>query len=139
MEINKRVARSLVLAQVASDGGKNISYTRDILPPYSIAAWENGYSDKDKYIRNAISTICDCHGMSGFSFSVQIDRECKADFLVYFTFRVDGKRRQISFHSYDGFLERFVDTSGRHHTRWNRKMVSLTVVELASLIKEGIL
>jgi len=137
--INKSIVRNIVLARVASDGGKNITSMKYILPPYSISAWKNGYQDKDMYIRKAISTICDCHGKSGFSFSVQIDKESKADFLVYFTFRVDGKRRQVSFHSYDTFLERFVDTSDRHHTRWNRKMVSFTVAELASLIKEGTL
>lgn len=114
--MDKRVAKSIVYAQVASDGGKGIGSLYDISPD----AYLSGYAGKDEHIWTAIRRIQKLHGKSGFSFYVT-DGGC-TPYLVYFNYKIGGVRRQISFHSFDDRLLGLWNTSAsaRHATHWDK-------------------
>ena len=125
--VEKAIAKSIILAQVASDGGKNISEIRDILGNDSYYVYGQGYNAKDRYIFSAIELICRNRDTS-FHFSVMSGKGV-SPYLVYFTFKIDGKRHQVSFHSYNNNLGRY--KSKNHMTRWDEKDSRETCVKLA--------
>ena len=123
--LHEAVASYIVSAQLASDGGKGVKYLKGTCDMYLVPKFQNRYSDgyrnKDKYIRKAIDMINRAHGHSGFSFYVTKGDE-KAPILVYFNYRIDGERRQISFHSFDGSLEKYLNSKAtcKHRTTWDK-------------------
>lgn len=123
--LNEAVASYLVSAQLASDGGKGIRMLKwelsGYVPDSFKKRWIDGYKNKDKYVLKAINAINRAHGTSGFSFFVT-EGDDKAPTLVYFNYKIDGERRQISFHSFDKELDRFKSSKGkRHWTSWDNK------------------
>lgn len=127
--LNEAIARELILAQAASDGGKNIKDLLDLTHtvPGLKSAYKEGYSDKDKHIRKALKLIQRSHGKSGFSYYVTKDPEILYRWepmnLIYFNFKVDGIRFQMSFHSPYEFLDDEKDNKSnkKHMTHWDRK------------------
>lgn len=123
MELDLRVCKYLVLAQIASDGGKHLWFGKDDLsnslsigPVYRL----KGYSVKDSEIIKAINTITRSKKSTGFHFYVkEVDGFRSRAFLVYFNFKLDGKRYQISFHSFNLKLEKFAND--KFSTRWDKK------------------
>lgn len=115
--MDKSIVLNILLAQVASDAAKGIGsqlVSRSIskIRPLIDDARRNGYSAKDLYIKRAITKIAKSNNKD-IRFSVIKDEEKVAKFIVYFDFRLDGRREQVSFHSFDHSLEKFVKNSQR--------------------------
>lgn len=131
--LNEAIARELILAQAASDGGKNIKDLLDLTPyvPGLRKAYKKGYSAKDDHLWNAVDMIKTAHGRSGFSFYETHDPTVQYKWwdmtLIYFNFKVDGIRYQISFHSPCSIESRGVKKdrreimNARHQTHWDRR------------------
>ena len=187
MRPNKSVAKQIVLAQIASDGGKsasNVRYWRkEWLEAYESPSWATfsleeveileaeekteakkvlisidttseprfarsgasvfgrGYAVKDAFIKNAIKAILR-NKQSGFTFYVTrknfVDSCGKnnTSFVVYFNFRVNSERYQISFHSFDKELEKYL--GGPCPTRWKKSRNSReSAVVLANYILDN--
>ena len=92
--INARIAKEIILAQMASDSGKSI--TDHIISGESARRSEIwGYEVKQIHIYNAIKAInsvkiCD------FTYYITEDNGMP---LVYFETKANGKKIQISFHN----------------------------------------
>ena len=112
---NSKIAELIIRTQNASDGGKKLHYFYGCKK----AVRDNcaRYGQKDSLILSAIEMIR--WNKSDFVFSVQRDREHKAYYLVYFETRINGIKFQVSFHSFDGRLGRYVRNS--RHARWDKK------------------
>jgi hypothetical protein len=120
----REIARYIILAQSASDAGKGSKF-RYI--PDSRGAFHFGYGVKTSYILAAIRLIRACN-QNMFRYYVTgntPDQNGNASVIVYFDVKLEGKRRQISFHTpwnqVEGtILERLIG-SGRK-TRWDRNI-----------------
>lgn len=128
-DLNRKVASALLRAQLHSDAAKYIheihKETRaqkaefvKCESSYYYEEKENHYRYKDEYILKAITRILSDKN-SGFTFYVTYGEF--TPYLIYFTFRLDGKRYQISFHSYDRNLFRYFKNSERFRTHWDRR------------------
>ena len=128
-DLNRKVASALLRAQLHSDAAKYIHEIRKETraqkaefvkceSSYYYEEKENHYRYKDEYILKAIQRILSDKN-SGFTFYVTYGG--LTPYLVYFTFRLDGKRYQISFHSYDRNLFRYFKNSERFRTHWDRR------------------
>ena len=117
--IEKRIARAIVYAQMASDSGKNINrlYTKNIQMDDE-TKWK-GYKAKDGFIKEAI-TLC-MKTKTNFRFHVAEgpDQNGNPSFIIYFTIKINGKREQISFHSFNKKLWKLTPKGEKTH--WNRK------------------
>lgn len=116
--MTKEMARLLVLAQAGSDEGKNISCLSELLPKklYEKAAW-NGYVLKDICIYELVKLISR-YPQKDIHFFVTKDEQKVSKYIVYFDVVFGGNRRQISFHSFDGRLKRFLNGSRKSHVKW---------------------
>lgn len=124
------IARLIRKAQVASDAAKGI-FDICILPRenrYRESYSRDCYREKDSYIIAAISAICATHS-GKYRFSVQrgSDQNGNSSFLVYFDFKINGKREQVSFHSFNGKLWKYVDHS--RASTWSRDTSSRETAE----------
>ena len=128
--LNKKIAKKLVLAQVASDGGKGI----EDLEFFDSYVWERGYSVKDRYILDAIQLICTKKD-SGAYFYVTRDEHI-GSYLVYFNVSLFDGRYQISFHSFNDVLERYCRTK-KCAINWDRKESRETARRLITYIENG--
>jgi hypothetical protein len=120
--LNEAVARYIVYAQMASDAGKHTYCLQDMFTNKAMAysLCEDRYWDKDQYIRRAIDIIIRSKSHpTGFTFYVT--KSEITSYLVYFTFKLHGKRYQISYHSYDPWLGRFKDSNPKIKIRWDRE------------------
>lgn len=114
--INKKIAELILRAQNASDGGKQIQNL-----VWSRKSYRDncaGYPQKDNLIFAAINLIVANKGKCDFKFSVVYDNENVADYIVYFEAKPYGIKTQVSFHSFDKRLERFIKKSFR--IKWDR-------------------
>ena len=123
--LNRKIAKCLISAQIASDAGKGI-YELD----NSVNATES-YHGKDIYILTAIKT-CIKKRNTGFNFYVTKDDEI-ALYLVYFSFQVNDEKYQISFHSFDHRLEKYLSPKS-HEEIWDEKSSRDTAKLLQYLI-----
>ena len=125
-----KILRNIILAQVASDGGKKID---DLVKEISLSkaenAYKSGYGVKDAYIKNAVLEICRAR-CKEIRFFVTEDSEHIADYLIYFDIKVDGVRRQVSFHSFNDEWDRYISGSMRSATHWDRKDSRKNCLEL---------
>lgn len=116
--LNEACARYLILTQVASDGGKCIDDIIDILPG-SIGAYYRGYKAKDEYLSKFLSLVTKVGPASGFHFYVT-DGDI-TPYLVFVWFRLNGRKRQVSFHSYnDALLKYKTHDCRRYATHWDK-------------------
>ena len=104
MQIDKKVATLILRAQNASDGGKGIDEFVSNRRSYR----DNcaGYAQKDRMILSAIELIR--RNRSNFKYAVVRDRDGIADYIVYFETRINGKKYQVSFHSFSEKLSPYV-------------------------------
>lgn len=118
--VEKKIAEHIILAQVASDGGKDIDDIRNILGQKSRNAWDFGYQVKDSHIFAAVSLIARYH-VRNFRYSVSYGDASgvSGSLLVYFSFHLNGKRYQVSFHSFNDNLVKYI--KGSCPTSWDRK------------------
>ena len=113
-DLNKKVAINIVKAQIASDNAKGIESI-----PYDRKICRN-YDGKDKYIMIAIKEIIRKRN-TGFSFYVTRDEDI-CSYLVYFSFDLWGETRQVSFHSYDYDLDKYLSRKSKSHKLvWDQK------------------
>lgn len=120
-KIDKKIAESVILAQVASDGGKNIPDIQTILPT-AYQAWKEGYPAKDRYIIKAINLINMSHH-SKFRYYV-VPGDIKESILVYFDYRdLKGRKLQISFHTFNPKIEKWISKRKypRYTTEWTEE------------------
>lgn len=118
MAVNKKVAELILRAQNASDGGKNIDSLVLCTSEKTYRDNKHGYTGKDMFIMKAIEMIARNRKNTNFRYSVVYDGEV-AKYLVYFDTTINGKKYQVSFHSFDNDLERFVRKSFK--TEWDKK------------------
>lgn len=121
----------IVLAQAFSDNAKGINsilnvYTQDESNYYKY----NSYSEKEKYIQNAIRKIQKHKNPNNISFYVTRDKNLDS-FLVYFNFKLGSDRYQISFHCFDYRLEKFAKGSQPCKTKWDKKSSRDAAITLA--------
>lgn len=137
MTDRQRIERAIFNAQVASDGGKGIydlcegdkkaqkiaHCAKDYYYGFSADSWNSyraSYKAKESQIMLAIQLICRSHDRS-IRFSVEETRS-PGCFIVYFDFKIKGKREQISFHSFDERLKKYVQKSKK--TTWSKDRTS---------------
>lgn len=118
-ELDKAVCAYIIKAQMCSDAGKRI-YEEYEYPSWRKEAKKWGYSHKDKFIKLACQKICQLKGRSGFHFYLYLWDWCP---IIYFNFKLDGKRHQVSFHCprmSDADIKKWADRRTSHHeTRWD--------------------
>lgn len=122
--MNKQAIRRIVLAQVASDGGKGIVDLIDVMPsnfmPSAQKAWNAGYAVKDNLLEQAVQ-ITACHHDADIHFFVARDEEGVAKFIIYFDIRINGKRWQVSFHSFDERWTKWTKSTMSSRGHWDHK------------------
>ncbi len=116
--MTKELATLLVLAQAASDNGKGIHSLSRCLKPALKKKASVGYPAKDFAINKAIMLIAKYH-FSDVHFFVTEDQEHRAKYLVYFDVKLSGERLQISFHSFNDSLRRFIKRNANSYTEWD--------------------
>lgn len=124
MNRDRLVAKAILDAQVASDGGKDI---REIMH-MNKNAWYRGYDAKDLYIEKALSLIASDRN-SAFRYRVINTGE---NLLVYFTCRINnGQKLQVSFHSY-GYkkFRRYLKNNDAYHLVWDHESSRDSAVEI---------
>lgn len=132
--LDKYIAKQIVLAQIASDGGKRQNdVLKRVTPllPISRKYYKKGYKNKDHCIMEAIKVI-QKNPNTGFHYHVKVDRTLYSGahvFIVYFNFKINGESYQVSFHCFSN-MWRFVN---KHCvTRWKKKHSSKeAVIKLA--------
>lgn len=115
--MTKEMARLLVLAQASSDEGKNINRLSCLLPNRLYEKACCGYLMKDVCIYELIQLIAK-HHQKDIHFFVTKDEQKVSKYIVYFDIVFGGNRCQISFHSFDGRLKRFLAGSRKSHVEW---------------------
>ena len=119
MDKNKAVAKAILMAQIASDAGKGLNILNHINGDFDEHIKELGYRAKDGFIKKAINIIRS--GGTDFNYYVDsgLDQNGNASKIIYFDFKVNGRRQQISFHSFSGW-KGYIG-SGRK-THWNHDL-----------------
>lgn len=119
------IARSIVLAQIASDSGKGI-YEIEMHNQNENAADKSstkGYSIKEFHILRTIDKI-NCSKRCAFNYWVEkaADQNGYDSIIVYFDIKLDGKRHQVSFHTpYNKACKKLKALVGKgRRTRWQK-------------------
>lgn len=124
------VAKAILDAQIASDGGKGTTKTKHM----NKYVWSKGYSLKDVNILKAINLIVSQKN-SQFRFKV-VECEQFNSLLVYFEAKINGKRYQVSFHSY-GFdmFKKYLKHNEAVHISWDEKSSRKSAIFIAKNIR----
>lgn len=98
---SREIAKAIVFAQLASDGGKKIyDLIDEVNCKGAHRCFKMGYSTKDANILKAIDLINKTRSEEvRYSVIATEDQNGYDSSLIYFTFRLNGKRHQVSFHS----------------------------------------
>lgn len=140
-DLNKMIARAIIAAQLCSDGGKYDVFLLEEIQSNTTSdfwqkCWNKEYDQKLFWIARAIQMI-NC-SKSGFRYHLVKtgDQNGYPSILVYFEFKLDGVRHQVSFHTPMGQeVEKRIHfdlkkiPSGRK-TRWDHKSSRLAALEL---------
>lgn len=124
------VAKAILDAQIASDGGKKAKKTKHM----NKYVWSKGYSMKDINILKAINLIVSQKN-SQFRFKV-VKCEQFNSLLIYFETKINGKKYQVSFHSY-GFnvFKKYLKHNEAVHFSWDEKSSRKSVLFIFKNIK----
>jgi hypothetical protein len=117
-DFEREIARTIIYAQVASDGGKHISDIARI-NRHTYPIWKSGYDSKDGLLMKAIVLIGKSKE-SNFRYFVS-KGDIHNSSIVYFNFRIGGRRYQVSFHTFSNKVRRYTVKRGRYATRWDEK------------------
>jgi len=133
--MNKQAALNIILAQVASDGGKGIVELLNNLPSnlYSKAekVWSAGYAAKDELLERACLIVARHHD-AGIRFFVTEDKQGIAAYIIYFDIKEGGKRWQASFHSFNKKRwSKWVKPSVASRGNWDHKNSRETCLHMA--------
>jgi hypothetical protein len=113
-DLDKKVAQLIIKAQMCSDSGKRVN--NDYFHPgWKKRANKFRYSHKVELIIRAMDRIAQMHGTSGFHYSIGND----GFDIVYFDFKIEEKRYQISFHIPEGVPKRYKKCNDKHVTHWD--------------------
>lgn len=128
--LDKKAAHLIIKAQMCSDSGKGVENG------YYHYAWKYradkfGYGHKNMLIFRAMDRIAQLHGTSGFHFSVSTKGYCD---IVYFDFKIEETRYQISFHVPGGVPERYKKCNNKHVTHWDHCSSREACYELSAWI-----
>ena len=147
---DQKIAEAIILAQVASDGGKWDPYTLNSISTIYLykrakTAYYRGYAVKAQYVVNAIRGINKSKD-SMFRYNIQFakDQNGYDSILVYFEWKQYGRRKQVSFHIVPREWTREMILLVSHctrHTEWNRVRGGSQedCINLAYLLKEVML
>ena len=135
--MNKQAARRIILAQVASDGGKGIVELLNVMPnnlmPSAQKAWNAGYDVKDKLLEQACKIVA-CHNTYDIRFFVTEDKEGIAKYIVYFDVYIEGRKWQVSFHSFDNRWAKWTKSSIPSRGHWDHKSSRETCINMLKLL-----
>ena len=124
--MTKDIAKWLIIAQASSDIAKNIRYLYDRIPTYIRQNAKWGYLSKDIAIYKLLQSLAE-NPRKDVRFYIREDKEKDADYIVYFDFMIDDSKAQMSFHSCDKRLKKFVAGSNRFETERNMEYISRSV------------
>lgn len=124
------VAKAILDAQIASDGGKEAEKTKHM----NKYVWSKGYSMKDINILKAINLIVSQKN-SQFRFKV-VECEQFSSLLIYFEAKSYGKKYQVSFHSY-GFnmFKKYLKHNEAVHISWDEKSSRKSAIFIAKNVR----
>ncbi len=122
------VALNIIKAQCYSDEAKGIYHW--LQDEFNITSTDRCYcyGQKDLYIIKAINGI-----LSGKNRDIRFYvTKCTEinSYLVYFNFKIGAERRQISFHSFNNKLNRYLNGSQPCKTHWDKKSSRDAAIEL---------
>ena len=133
---DKKIATDIIRAQVASDGGKFIVCPAlDTMWGKFYKVFRQGYDAKDHNIEGAIRKI-QSYKNSSFKFNVRRtpDQNGYPSYIIYFNYKLNGERRQISFHSPANrgwsTYEKYCSKAGSNMIHWDHKSSQANAVEL---------
>ena len=122
---SKNIAKAIIFAQLASDGGKkNIYLLNKVNIKNDAKVYDLGYKTKDGNILKAIELIDNTKNNEiRYSVISALDQNGYDSFITYFTFMVDGNRYQISFHTpkHNYLFEKYICNSS-NKTHWNHEL-----------------
>jgi hypothetical protein len=116
---NMAIAKYIVAAQAASDAGKGI---KEIDGRCARHSKHDKYACKPAYIVKAIDLICTSKSDFRYYVAETDDQNGYPSIIVYFEFKIDGERYQVSFHTPSrraGVLTKYSNTGRK--TRWDKK------------------
>ena len=125
LSLEAPIARLVCLAQDASDSGKYENILNFRNTDNSVAR-ERGYRVKTAYIEKAVKLI-NSNPLCGWNYHVSgqtPDQNKNASIIVYFEYKDDENRYQVSFHTPWSLVSDSMETlmtKGRN-TRWNHKI-----------------
>lgn len=125
MSLDRQIALAIVMAQHASDNGKG--YYRLGRKPlschYAVQRFtaNQGYNPKDSFIEKAVSLCQKGHNSFNYYIEAAPDQNGNDSFIIYFDTKIDSKRIQISFHSFNKRLWKKRVGQGRP-THWDHKI-----------------
>lgn len=125
LPLNASIARLVCLAQDASDSGKYEHALKFRNTDNSVAR-ERGYRVKTVYIEKAVKLI-NSNPRCGWNYFVSgqtPDQNKNPSVIVYFEYKNDGNRYQVSFHTPWSLISTGMEAlmaKGRN-TRWNHKI-----------------
>ena len=135
--MNKQAVRRIVLAQVASDGGKGITDLLDVIPSNFLSAaqraWDSGYAVKDKLLEQACVIVA-CHRDGDIHFFVTEDKEGIAHYIVYFDVKIGDKRWQVSFHSFSYIWAKWAKSTVASRGHWDHKSSREACIKMLQLL-----
>lgn len=136
---DKKIAESIILAQVASDGGKNIPDINHILnQAYPI--WKKGYKEKDRYILKAIYLI-NMSKNSRFRYYVT-EGDIPNSTLVYFNYNDrKGEKLQVSFHTFNAKIKQWISKrkNPAYVTTWDEGSSRNNCLKLKEIMLEALI
>lgn len=117
---SKNIAKLVCLAQIASDAGKNIF---ELSIEGAKEAKKYGYYVKDSYILKAIKKINKLHSKEWSYFILKApDQNGSPSKIIYFLYRENGMRLQVSFHSFSGGeIKKLAAKAAGMTQRWDHK------------------
>jgi len=131
--MNKKAAKNIILAQMASDGGKWCRLQFDVpqcLKAEALKAFRAGYSAKDELLERACLIVARHHDPD-IRFFVTEDKQGVAKFIIYFDIKIDGKRWQASFHSFGvKRWSKWTKSTVLSRGNWDHKHSRETCIEL---------
>ena len=116
MTLNGKIVELVLRTQNASDGGKrkkgqNIMVISDTRR--GIRDNCGGYATKDNLMILAIEMIAKNHTDWKYAVKIGKDQNGHTSFIVYFQTKIMGEKVQISFHSFNNNLRKYVNNSFR--------------------------
>jgi hypothetical protein len=144
--MNKKALEAIILAQIASDGGKGIKdllweiagvdgTASDAFKRKAWAAFNKGYSCKDSFLEEACQIVARHHD-DDLRFFVTEDQQRVAKYIVYFDVRIHNVRWQASFHSFSKSWGKWVKSSAPSRGHWDHKDSRATCSALHAMLIE---